>query len=509
MGSAAFPRAAIATPHHLATDAGTAVLASGGNAMDAAIAANLTLGVVAPYLCGFGGDLFALVWRDGLHAFDGSGRAAAGAMPAALPDGQLPARGPWTVTVPGAVDGWFRLLTRFGSWSFGDLAADARRFAAGGLMVSGPAAAAIHATREGADPDGGWSAVYGRHGAGDVLTQPGLVRTIDALAEDGPSAFYRGPIADAIAAHIAARGGPLRDVDLIAHRGEWIEPLTARIGDLEVVELPPATQGVTVLQAASMLERIRGTARGIARAHLMVEAVKVGLVDRDTHLGDRDGMRVRPEALLAPGYIDAAAGGIDPRRAAPRVASFAPDGGTAYLCTADADGMMVSLIQSNFMGFGSLEHVGEWGINLHNRGACFTTLDGHPNRIGPAKRPLHTLIPAMVLRDGEPWMAFGTMGGHGQPSTHIQLLEHILGDGLDPGPAIAAPRWMADPATGRLYAERDLGRAWIDGMRARGHEVQVVEPRSNLMGHAQAILRRDGGYVAAADPRSEGTPGGR
>jgi gamma-glutamyltranspeptidase/glutathione hydrolase len=235
----------------------------------------------------------------------------------------------------------------------------------------------------------------------------------------------------------------------------------------------------------------------------MIEAVKVALSDRAEYVGDPAAMRVPPERLIDPGFVRARAATIDRNRAGTPAPRRALPGGTAYMCATDSDGMCVSLIQSNFMGFGSGVHVEEWGINLHNRGGRFSLDPSRVDAIGPMKRPLHTLIPAMVLRDGSPWLVFGTMGGDGQLQTHLQLLTQILDDGIDPQAAIDAPRWFVDPADWTVFAEPGLGEI-IDGLASMGHAVRTVEPLDALMGHAHAIAVHSGGFTGATDPRTEG-----
>src|SRR5437899_7962906 len=307
-GAKSFPRACVASPHYLASAAGLEVLASGGTAMDAAIATNLTLGVVAPYQCGYGGDLFAMVWRpgEGVSAYNGSGRAPAAAtvdaVVAALGGSgdeptQMPQVGPLAVTVPGAVEAWFVLLERFGTRSFGELAATARRHAEEGLVLSERAAASIERSKvrfEGAD---GWQAIYGATAAGRVLRQPALARTIATLADEGPDAFYRGRIGADIADHVASLGGLMARGDLAAHRGEWVSPLSFGYRGLEILEMPPNTQGIAVLEALAIVQAAGALPpEGPQRQHLLIEAMKLALVDRDAFVTDPDRMSIDAEA---------------------------------------------------------------------------------------------------------------------------------------------------------------------------------------------------------------------
>ncbi len=511
--AARYPEAALATPHYLASAAGAAELARGGNAVDAIVAANLALGVVAPYFCGYGGDLFAIVWDGALHGYLGAGRAPAAAtidVVSAQLGGEAIFVGPHSVTVPGAVAGWFDLLERWGTRSFGDLAADARRFAEGGFTISAAGAQACqgYAGLYGGYDD--WLDLYAGVEAGDRLRQPALAALIDALADGGPDAYYRGTVAEAIAAAVAALGGVMVPADLAAHAGEWADPLRAPYRDVEVAELPPPTQGAAVLEILRILDGFDLAAMDPAdRTHLVIEAVKLGLRDRDDHLTDPDAMPLPPAALYADGWVAERRAAIDPLRARVPAPGHPQRGGTAYLCAADGDGLLVSLIQSNFTGFGSGVHVPEWGINLNNRASSFSLDPGHVNALAPGKRPLHTLIPGMVLRDGQPELVFGTMGADAQAQVHAQLLTQIVDRGADPQVAIDAPRWRVETSDWRLRAERRTDPALLADLAGRGHEVIETPAYDDAMGHAHAIAVQPFGYAVATDPRAEGGAVGR
>jgi gamma-glutamyltranspeptidase/glutathione hydrolase len=350
--------------------------------------------------------------------------------------------------------------------------------------------------------------VYAAAADGAWLRQPALARTIETLAADGPDAYYRGPIADAIAARIQAAGGFMTPADLRAHAAAWVTPLSAGFRDVQVFEMPPPTQGVTALEALRIVDRLDLPAPGPAREHLLIEAAKAALADRDTYVGDPDAMQVEPAELLDEAWVKRRRNAIDPERASAPQPTPGPDGGTIYLCAADRDGMLVSLIQSNFTAAGSGLHVDEWGINLQNRGSSFRLVPGHPNALGAGKLPMHTLIPAMAFRDGEPWLVFGTMGGHGQTQTHLQVLVHLLVDGDDPQRAISAPRFAVDPGTWQVGVEARLAPATVDDLRRRGHDVRVGRDFDDGMGHAHAIELLRPGYAVASDPRAEGLAAG-
>jgi len=509
MESMRFPSACIATPHHLASAAGLEILAGGGNAMDAAIAANLTLGVLTPYLCGYGGDLFALVWRDGLFAYNGSGRAPAaatvGSVREAVGGEAMPAFGPQSVTVPGAVDGWFALLEAFGTRSFADLASPALLHAREGFRVSRMAAASLARARLCYPDSAEWLRVYGNVGEGDMLLQADLARTIQTLASEGPDAYYRGRMALAICDAVGSLGGLMAPEDLASHRGDWVEPIRATYRGVEVLELPPNTQGVAALEALRMIETVGPLPEdGPERHHLMIEAVKLALADRNRFVTDSDHMKIAPDALASTPWVAARVQEFDPEAAGRPSPVPAARGGTAYLCAADRDGMLVSLIQSNYQGFGSGVTVPGWGINLQNRGAFFSLDPGHANAIAPGKRTLHTLIPALAMRDGRPWLVFGSMGGDGQLQTHVQLLAHIIDGRQDPQTAISAPRWFVSLADWSVTAESRFDPATLDGLRARGHRLSIAGEFEGLMGHAHAIQLDESGYVGGTDPRTEG-----
>lgn len=503
-----FPRAAVASPHYLASAAGLSTLARGGNAIDAVIAANLALGVVCPYLCGYGGDLFAIIWDGRLHGYLGSGRSPADdTLPAlrARAGGEgMPVFGADTVTVPGAVDGWFELLERFGSRTFGELASDAIVLARDGFEVT-PAGAAPFAEARGMYPTSRhWQDVYAHVEAGTRLVQPALARTIETLAADGPEVYYRGEIAEAIATGVQGSGGALHASDLAGHEGEWVDPLLATYRDVAVAELPPPTQGVTALEALRILDGDALPKPGAAREHLLIEATKQALADRDRWVTDPSAMPRPASDLLDEGWISARRRALDPDRAVMPDPGVPQPGGTAYLCAADADGLLVSLIQSNFVHFGSGVHVPEWGINLNNRGFSFSLDETRPNVYAPAKRPMHTLIPAMALRDDKPALAFGSMGGDAQAAVHVQVLAHAIDDHDDPAEAIGAPRWRIDPGAWRVRAESRFDSDLLGELRARGHDVVDAPPFDSGMGHAHAIWPAVGGWGATSDPRSEG-----
>ncbi len=408
----------------------------------------------------------------------------------------MPTFGPHACTVPGAVDGWFTLLERWGTRSFAQVSAAAIAYAEGGFPLTRRGAWFFGRNAMAFEHFGhfDFSNYYGSPTEGTWLRQPELARTLRTLAEDGPDAYYRGAIGAAIAERLQRAGGFMTADDLAAHAGAWVEPLRATVHGADVLEMPPPTQGVAALEALRIADGLDLGADGPDREHQLIEAMKLALADRDVHVGDPDAMTTAPESLLADDFIAVRRGLVDPARARQVAPRLTPQGGTIYMNTADRDGLLVSLIQSNFFGAGCGLRVDEWGVNLHNRGAGFNLDDGHPNAFGAEKMPLHTLIPGLALRDGRPWLVFGSEGGHGQAQTHLQVLTRMLVDGADPQAAITAPRFTVDPETGRgrdggpLRPRMDRGAAPARARHRRGarapprprHRARDRMPQSGL-----------------------------
>lgn len=506
-----FPRGCVASPQYLASAAGLAVLAEGGNAVDAAVATSLTLGVVASYMCGYGGDLFCIVWKPGeaLWAYNGSGRsggaATVEAARAAIGSDDMPRWGPHSVTVPGAVEGWFTLLDRFGSMPFERLARDALRYAREGYPTSSAIRRVLRGNASGLRQD--WAAEWRRiYGEGpSLLEQTDLARTIETLMNDGPDAYYRGPIAQAIGDTLTGYGALITADDLAAHTGNAVSTIATTYRDSVVHEMPPNTQGLAALEALNIVEEMDlGEPESLHRHHVLIEAMKLAMADRDEHITDLEHMRVAPDELASKAWAASRRAEIDMTRASMPVPGRAAVGGTIYLCAADADGMLVSLIQSNFAGFGSYVTVPGWGINLQNRGAYFSLDPDHVNVIAPSKRTMHTLIPAMVFRDGAPWLVFGSMGGDGQPQTHLQVLTRVIDDGMDIQEAIDAPRWAVSPTDWAAGAESRFDAELLSGLEGMGHTIRRASAYDSQMGHAHAIEVTEHGYACATDPRAEG-----
>ncbi len=510
----------VSTPHPLATAAGIEALRAGGSAVDAAVAANAMLSVVYCNACGLGGDAFALVWEPGegrLHGFNGSGRSPAGLTietVRATGHDAMPGKGPLTITVPGAVDAWAHLLERFGRRSLADAVLPAARTADEGYPLTRITARSIAAGLPTFDDAA--RAVFGS--AGDLFRQPLLAASLRAIADGGREAYYRGPIGEEIARAIRQAGGVMTAEDIAAHHGDWVDPISSTYHGVEVATLPPNSQGIAALMALNVLQALdwpMGAPMSADRLHAQIEALKVAWSERDRTVADPDRGHADVRELLSVEHTAWLTSRLSADRAQRFVPTNSPGGGTVYLCAADADGMMVSLIESNYMGFGSGVMGGSTGIMLHNRGASFALDASHPNALGPSARPLHTLMPGMLLRDGVAEFAIGSMGGDAQPHIMVQLVTGLVDDGLDPQAVVDRPRFVletegAQQPLGPVRIEADgVDAATIGELEARGHEVSTVEPQTPLMSWSQVIRRRaDGSYEGGADPRADSVAAG-
>ncbi len=509
----------VATSQPLAAQAGLAALQNGGNAVDAAIAAAAALTVVEPASCGMGGDAFALVW-DGkkLHGLNGSGRSPLRMTPDLLRKRgrrEIPDCGWLSVTVPGAPAAWRDLHRRFGRHPFASLFAPAVDYADRGHPVS---PVSQYKWRKGmaklqsglsGDEFRQWASVFAPAGrapeVGEVWKSPDMSRSLRLIAETCAEAFYRGELAAGIAAFAARTGGLLTEEDLSRHASTWVEPIGTNYRGFDVWEIPPNGQGLAALIALNILEgfEMGGLARDSAESfHLQIEAMKLAFADARQSIGDPEQAEVPVKALLDKAYAG------DRRRRIGRTAGM-PDpsaplaGGTAYLCTADSDGMMVSLIESVFKNFGSGIVVPGTGIALQNRALGFSLTPGHPNMLAPGKRPYHTIIPGFMTRNGTPVGPFGLMGGHMQPQGHVQLVVNAVDHGLDPQAAIDAPRWHWQEGL-HVKLEPQVEPAIAEDLKARGHAVGI-HPDLDLFGNGQIIRRQASGvYAAGSDGRTDG-----
>lgn len=508
-----FGEACVATTQPIAAQAGLSMLARGGNAVDAAVATAIALTVVEPTMNGVGGDSFAIVWDgSGLHGLNASGAAPKGLDPAplhALP--AMPLTGWAPVTVSGAVSGWMALSKRFGALPFADLFEPAIRYARDGFLVPYVISRSWAAQAEWFRAVPGFAEHFLPGGrapaAGERFRNPDLAATLAEIAQSGGESFYRGKLADSIERYARANDAPLRASDLAAHEPAWVTPLQQRYRNSILHEIPPNGQGIAALIALGILDSL--PAHGLPldhpdAIHLAIEATRLGLSDLHAHVTDPAFMKTSAEALLAPERLAKLARGIDMAKTSGLAPKPSRADGTVYLTAADRNGMMVSLIQSNYRGFGSGLVVPGTGIALHNRGACFSTDPAHPNVVAPGKRPMNTIIPGFISNaDGSPLASFGVMGGAVQAQAHVQVVTRLVDHALQPQAVLDAPRWrLADD--GALLCEEEMPAAWTEALAAKGHRIKPIARWSNDSGAGQMIMRLNDGYVAASESRRDG-----
>ena len=507
----------VAASQPLAAQAGLAALRAGGNAVDAALTTAITLTVVEPTSNGIGSDAFAIVW-DGkkLHGLNASGpapRALSGEALRAAGHTAFPERGWTSVSVPGAPDAWGVLHERFGQAPFELLFAAAIRHAEDGFPVS-PVISQLWRragpvfTGAGDPALDEWARVFTLGGrppdAGEVWRSAGHAETLRRLASEGPRDFYEGAVAARIAECARTTGGLLDGDDLAAFRSEWVEPISVAYRDHEVWEIPPNGQGIAALQALGIVEgaAMHESPHGSAESwHCQIEAMKIAFADAYRYVADPRRADVPTSGMLDAGYL-ASRRALMGERAQTYGPGQPPGGGTVYLCAADRDGMMVSYIQSNYMGFGSGVVVPGTGISLQNRAAGFTLEPGHRNEAAGGKRPRHTIIPGFLTRGGAPVGPFGVMGGEMQPQGHLQVVSSMVDYGLNPQSALDAPRWRVE--SDGVVLEPEVGAGVVDGLRGRGHRVTVAPDRLDF-GRGQIIRRLDSGvYAGGTEPRTDG-----
>ncbi len=507
----------VATSQPLAAQAGLSMLQRGGNAVDAALAAAIALTVVEPTSNGIGSDAFAILW-DGhaLHGLNASGRApAAQSFEQFAASGSVPQRGWPSITVPGAVSAWVELSRRFGALPFEDLFEPAVAYAEGGFPVS-PITARVWAASErslGGMPDfvGAFLPAGRAPHPGEIWSFADQAATLRDIAETGGESFYRGRLAGKMAAHARASGAALSEDDLGAHAAEWVGTLRTQLASADLHEIPPNGQGIAALIALGIL---RHTALAqlepdtAAWVHLQVEAMKLALADAHRYVGDPRDAEIDPADLLSDDYLSSRAALIDTGRATDFGHGQPRPGGTVYLSAADAGGMMVSFIQSNYMGFGSGVVVPGTGISLQNRGAGFVLGEGHPNRYAPGKRPFHTIIPGFLMQGGQPLASFGVMGGPMQAQGHVQMAVRMLLHGQNPQAASDAPRWQVMGGLS-LRLEPGFAGTVAESLAELGHDVEVAEAGNQSFGGSQLIVRlANGAYLAGSDSRKDGQAAG-
>lgn len=524
---------AIATSQPLATAAGLRVLQSGGNAIDAAVTAAAVLAVVEPTMNGVGGDLFAIVYSANtktVHGLNASGRApAAATLDEFKKRGlqRIPVRGELSVSVPGVVDGWHELLSKHGTRTLGQALEPAIKYAREGYAVSEIISEQWKSVEHLLARDPHAAAAFlvdGKAPApGDVVRNPRLAASLELIAKDGRDAFYKGAIAKAIADDMQRRTGLLTAKDLADHRSDWVEPLSTTYRGYQMLELPPNTQGITALEMLNILEGFDLKSLGhnsAAYLHLMVEAKRIAFADRAAWLADSTSTPAKAlERMLSKEYAAQRRQEIDPRKAAREYKPLALEGRTTpgegddpsgrgdtiYLTAADSDGNVISLIQSIYETFGSGIVAGDTGIVLHDRGALFSLDAGHPNALAPGKRPFHTLIPAMVMKGGTPWVSFGVMGGDMQAQGHVQVLMNLVDFGMNIQDAGEAPRFRH--SGDGLALESAFSQEARDGLTARGHR-PIRSP--GVFGGFQGIMidPKTRVIMAGSDPRKDGMAAG-
>jgi gamma-glutamyltranspeptidase/glutathione hydrolase len=506
-------RNVVATSQPLAAQAGLQALARGGNAVDAALAAAITLTVVDPTSNGIGSDAFAILW-DGekLVGLNASGRAPAGWTPERFKGrAAMPVHGWDAVTVPGCVSAWAALSQRYGRLHFADLFQAAIRYARDGFMVSPITAAnwARQAPNFGNFSEFAWTFLPKDRAprAGERFYCPQQAETLEEIAATKGESFYRGKLAERIAMASQAEEGAHTVADLAAHRCDWVEPISIGYRGYELHEIPPNGQGIVALMALGILGNFDLASLAVDGAdslHLQIEATKLAFADAYRYVSDPATMEFGAGKLLDGGYLAQRAKSIDMRKAQNPPPGEPLAGGTVYLTTADAGGMMVSYIQSNYMGFGSGMVVPGTGISMQNRGTGFSLKPGHPNLVGPGKRPYQTIIPGFLTREGKPVMSFGVMGGQMQPQGHVQMVTRIVDYHQNPQVASDGPRWIVNNDFSVSFESERFAPGVLDELARRGHRIVAPEAAMFGFGGAQLVWRLDDGYCAGSDHRKDG-----
>ena len=505
-------RNCVATSQPLAAQAGLRMLMKGGSAVDAVLATAIALTVLEPTSNGIGSDAFAILW-DGkkLQGLNASGRSPAAWTPARFKGlDAMPQRGWDSVTVPGAVAAWVELSRKYGKLPFADLFEPAIEYAAKGYMVS-PTIARLWAKQlPELKSQPGYAQAFMPNGRaplpGELFAFPDQARTLQRIAETKGEAFYKGDLAEKIVAHAKQHGGAMTMEDLAAHQVDWVEPVGQNYRGYTLHEIPPNGQGIGALISLGILENFDMAALPLDSAdsmHVQLEAMKLAFADIYEYVSDPATMRVTPAQMLDKAYLKSRSKLIDMKKAQDPKFGTPPTGGTVYLTAADASGMMVSYIQSNYAGFGSGVVVDGTGISMQNRGYGFVTKPGHANEVGPRKRPFQTIIPAFVTKDGKPVMSYGVMGGSMQAQGHSQIMVRLADHGQNPQAAADAPRWRIDTGLS-LGIEQGVSPEVIAELKKRGHQINEADRWSTDFGRAQLIYKMDDGYLAASERRTDG-----
>ena len=528
----------IATSQPMASAAGLKVLQEGGNAIDAAVTAAAVLAVVEPSMTGIGGDLFAIVYdakTKTLHALNASGRSAYAATPqeyAKRGQTRMPGTGVLSVTVPGVVEGWSELLSKYGTLPMSKAVAPAIEYAKNGYAVSEIISGQWKASEKKLAADPVTAATFLPNGhalqAGEIFTNPHLAATLEAVAKGGRDAFYKGAVARAIVADMRKRDGLLDERDFAEHKADWVDPISTTYRGYDVYEMPPNTQGFVVLEMLNILEGFDVKAMGHnspEALHALIEAKRIAFADRAAYDGDPASVPASVlKTLISKEYAALRRKEIDPQHAAesykagvmpgvPPTAAIAEAlqnftgmdrGDTIYMTAADGKGNFVSLIQSLFSDFGSGVVAGDTGILLHNRGSAFNLTPGSPDQIAPHKRPLHTLIPAFVMKDGKPWLSFGVMGGDHQAQGHTQVLLNAIDFGMNVQEAGEAAR--VTHGNNGLLVESNVPESVRAALIQRGHKVTSNANPGGAFGGFQGIMLdpRTGVLMGGSDVRKDG-----
>ncbi len=519
-----FARNVVSTSHPLAAQAGLRMLWKGGNAVDAAVAAAAAMTICEPVSNGLGSDAFAILW-DGtaLHGLNASGRAPAGWTPDYFRNKYgadartLPKRGIDSVSVPGAVAGWVALSERFGKLPFADLMEPAIEIAERGyllpVVVQQKWAAATPELRNMPGFAQGFLPWGRAPQVGELFQFKAAARGLRAIAQSRGAAYYGGEIAQAIERFARENGGILTAQDFAAYQPEWVEPIAKNYRGYTLHEIPPNGQGIAALMAVGILNQFDLASLpvdGPDSQHLQIEAMKLAFADVYKYVAEAGSMEVTAEQMLDDAYLASRARLIDMKRAQDFGAGNLAKGGTIYLTAADENGMMVSFIQSNYMGFGSGCVEPTFGISLQNRGHAFA-LDAGPNQVAPGKRPFHTIIPAFLTQGGQPVMSYGVMGANMQPQGHMQTLVRMLDYGQNPQAACDAPRWRFNAGL-EINVEQQMDKATVQALADRGHRMAVINDNYQDFGAGQFIWRAGDpkveGYVCASDPRRDGLVAG-
>jgi gamma-glutamyltranspeptidase / glutathione hydrolase len=507
-------RNCVATSQPLAAQAGLRMMLKGGNAVDAILASAISLTVLEPTSNGIGSDAFCILW-DGnqLKGLNASGRSPAAWTPARFKGmSEMPRRGWESVTVPGAVSAWVELSAKYGRLPFADLFEPAIQYATDGYLVTpvisrlwADGAATLH-------DQPGFAPCFMPRGralqAGEKFVSKAHAQTLQRIAETRGEAFYRGDLAEKIAAFSKQHGAALTLDDLAAHTLDWVEPIGIDYRGYTLHEIPPNGQGIAALIGLGILENFDVAAMAVDspdHMHLKIEAMKLAFADINEYVSDIRTMRVTPAQMLDKAYLKQRAKQIDMKKAGNPAHGNPATGGTVYLTAADESGMMISYIQSNYSGFGSGVVVPDTGISLQNRGFGFSLQPGHANIVAPNKRPFHTIIPGFLTKDDQPLMSFGVMGGSMQAQGHMQVVSRMVDHHQNPQAASDAPRWRIDSGV-TVGVEQGVSAATIAALKARGHNMPLADRWSTDFGRAQLIykLENDNGYFAASERRTDG-----